>query len=145
MDDSSWDIMLPSNRASVQHSRSPRMSLGPGNATVCRSGDRIAVQYCSISETCFGFFQATVFRKKRTARLSPAVQVREETPGKGSDSGGWGSYRVAYFANQMVPRIDEAQFLLTFRFFLTGGRLDRANPPTPQRMTSVKASTIRLI
>jgi hypothetical protein len=103
------------------------MSLGPGNATVCRSGDRIAVQYCSISETCFGFFKQLFSVKKDRAAFAGGPS-RGGTPGKGSDSGGWGSYRVAYFANQTVPRIDEAQFLLTFRFFLTGGRLDRATP-----------------
>ena len=85
-------------QASVQHSRSPRMSRGPsGNATVCRSGYPLAVQYCSISETCFRFFLAICFPKKRTARLSPAVQVREETPrGKGSDGGGEWPSRILF-------------------------------------------------
>jgi hypothetical protein len=75
------------------------------------------------------FFKQLFSVKKDRAAFAGGPS-RGGTPGKGSDSGGWGSYRVAYFANQTVPRIDEAQFLLTFRFFLTGGRLDRATPNT---------------
>src|ERR1700681_549011 len=95
---------------------------------------------------CYQVFQSSNSRAKKGPRgFRRRSKSGRKRPGRAATAGGWGSYRVAYFANQTVPRIDEAQFLLTFLFFLTGGRLDRANPPTPQRMTSVKASTIRLI
>jgi len=91
------------------------------------------------------FFKQLFSVKKGPRGFRRRSKSGRKRPGRAATAGGWGSYRVAYFANQTVPRIDEAQFLLTFLFFLTGGRLDRANRPTPQRMTSVKASTIRLI
>ena len=71
---------------------------------------RLAVQYCSIAESCFRSFLAIWSRRKRTARLSPAVQVREETPREGQRQRGVGSHRVSYFADPRTPRIDEAQF-----------------------------------
>jgi hypothetical protein len=110
-------------QASVQHSRSPRMSRGPsGNATVCRSGYRLAVQYRSISETCFRFFLAICFPKKRTARLSPAVQVREETPqGKGSDGGGRVAIAYPILQIERSRALTRLNFLLTFRV-LSGDR-----------------------
>jgi hypothetical protein len=47
---------------------------------------------------CFRAAQSSkLFAKelqRRTARLSPAVQVREETPGKGSDNGGAIAYLI---------------------------------------------------
>jgi hypothetical protein len=57
-----------------------------------------AVQYCSVlkSRPSFWINRASLspsipnpatHTQKRTARFSPAVQVREETPGKGSDRG----------------------------------------------------------
>jgi hypothetical protein len=64
-------------------------------------------------------FSCNLFFRKRTARLSPAVQVREETPlGKGSDSGR--SCRVSYFADPKALRIDEAQFSV-HAFLCSGG------------------------
>ena len=107
-------------QASVQHSRSPRMSRGPsGNATVCRSGYPLAVQYCSISETCFRFFLAICFPRKRTARLSPAVQVREETPRGRAATAGVGGVAIAYLILQIQrPRaLTRLNFPLTFRVF----------------------------
>jgi hypothetical protein len=105
-------------QTSVQNSRSPRMSQGAsGNATVCRSGYRLAVQYCSISETCFHFFSAICFPRKRTARLSPAVQVREETPGEGQRWRRVSGHRVSYCANPRAPSIDEAQFSAQDSYF----------------------------
>src|SRR3984893_15897049 len=99
-------------QASVQHSRSPRMSRGPsGNATVCRSGYRLAVKSCAISETCFRFFLGICFSGKRTARLSPAVQVREETPrGRAATAGGEVAIAYLIFCKSKGPRADEAQF-----------------------------------
>src|ERR1700680_2366034 len=44
------------------------------------------------------------------AALAGGPSQGGNAPGKGSDSGGWGSYRVSYFANPKAPRIDEAQF-----------------------------------
>jgi hypothetical protein len=56
-------------------------------------------------------FPAICFPRKRTARLLPAVQVREETPReRAATAGGWGSHRVAHFATPKAPRVDEAQF-----------------------------------
>jgi hypothetical protein len=106
-------------RTSVQHSRSPFMSRGPsGKATVCRSGCRLAVQYCSISETYFfSFFSSNLSsNKKDRAAFARGPSQGGNAPGRAATAG-WGSYRVAYFANQKAPRIDEAQFLLTFRVF----------------------------
>jgi hypothetical protein len=75
------------------------------------SGYRLAVQYCSVSESCFHFFSSNLFSKKKDrAAFAGGPSQGGNAPGKGSDSGGWGSYRVAYFANQKAPRIDEAQF-----------------------------------
>jgi hypothetical protein len=105
---------------------------------VCLAGPRLAVQYCSFSETgvlLFSVFHTIlsanplsfmigsasllprisiqgIYSQKRTARLSPAVQVKGGNALGGSDSGG-GGYRLSGFANQKDPRIDEAQFLLT--------------------------------
>jgi hypothetical protein len=70
---------------------------------------RLAVQYCSISKPAFAF-SSNLFSRKRTARLSPAVQVREETPLGGQRRRGVSGHRVSYFANRKIPRIDEAQF-----------------------------------
>ena len=56
-------------------------------------------------------FSSDLFSKKKDrAAFAGGPSQGGNAPGKGSDSGGWGSYRVAYFANQTVPRIDEAQF-----------------------------------
>src|ERR1700722_4767146 len=55
-------------------------------------------------------FLAICFPRKRTARLSPAVQVREETPWEGQRRRGVGGHRVSYFASRKIPRIDDAQF-----------------------------------
>jgi hypothetical protein len=102
--------MLPSNRRqcnTLDHRACPE-----GRAAMRRYAvpARLAVQYCSISETCFRFFLAICFPRKRTTRLSPAVQVREETPREGQRQRGIGGHRVSYFANPKTPRIDEAQF-----------------------------------
>ena len=109
-------------QASVQHSRSPRMSRGPsGNATVCRSGYPLAVQYCSISETCFRFFPAICFPRKRTARLSPAAQVREEMPRGRAATAGGGPSRNPILQIERSRALTRLNFLLTFRV-LSGDR-----------------------
>jgi len=51
-----------------------------------------------------------IYSQKRTARLSPAVQVKGGNALGAATAGG---YRLSGFANQKDPRIDEAQFLLT--------------------------------
>src|SRR5580704_12668029 len=56
------------------------------------------------------FFLTICFPRKGTARLSPAVQVREETPRGRAATVGVSGHRVSYFANRKIPRIDEAQF-----------------------------------
>src|SRR6202163_3872104 len=83
-----------------------------------RSGHRLAAQYCSISETCFRFFLAICFPRKRTARLSPAVQVREETPWGRAATAGSG-VAIAYLILQIQrPRaLTRLNFSLTFRVF----------------------------
>jgi hypothetical protein len=76
---------------------------------------------CSILlnlRTCFRFFLAICFPRKRTARLSPAVQVREETPwGRAATAGG--GVAIAYLILQIQrPRaLTRLNFLLTFRVF----------------------------
>ncbi len=49
-------------------------------------------------------------KKKDRAAFAGGPSQGGNALGKGSDSGGWGSYRVFYFANLKTPRIDEAQF-----------------------------------
>ena len=56
-------------------------------------------------------FSSNLFSKKNDrAAFAGGQSQGGNAPGKGSDSGGWGSYRVSYFANPKTPRIDEAQF-----------------------------------
>jgi hypothetical protein len=88
-------------------------------------------------------------RKKRTARFLPAVQVREETPGKGSDR--W-AIAHCHYADRKVPRIDEAQFLaqlaswrwLTSRPLLSSDRIAAVVKYArgTETMTPVKVPTI---
>src|ERR1700687_90253 len=109
--------------------------------------------------------QSSHLFEKRTARLSPAVQVREETPRGGQRQRR--SCRVSYFANQKAPRVDRAQFLLALhvsrgrrivpgscRSLPSRGSVRRNMPwyrviescaQGPETMTSVKVSTIRLM
>src|ERR1700722_19811499 len=54
-----------------------------------------------------------IYFQKRTARLSPAVQVREETPWGAATAG---SSRRSCFADKKGPRIDRAQSLLCSRY-----------------------------
>jgi hypothetical protein len=110
--------MLPSEQASVQHSSITAHVLRAepsGNATVCRSGYRLAVQYCSISETCFRFFPAIRFPRKRTARLSPAAQVREEMPRGRAATAGGGPSRNPILQIERSRALTSLNFLLTFR------------------------------
>jgi hypothetical protein len=83
--------MLPSGQASVQHSSITAHVLRAepsGNATVCRSGYRLAVQYCSISETCFRFFSNPFSKKKDRAAFAGGPSQGGDAPGKGSDGRG---------------------------------------------------------
>src|ERR1700675_2313995 len=66
-------------------------------------------------------FLAICFPRKRTARLSPAVQVREETPrGRAATAGG--GVAIAYLILQIQrPRaLTRLNFPLTFRVFSRG-------------------------
>jgi hypothetical protein len=61
--------------------------------------------------TCFRFFLAICFPGKNDrAAFAGGPSQGGNALGKGSDSWGWDSYRVSYFANPKTPRIDEAQF-----------------------------------
>ena len=88
-------------QASVQHSRSPRQYAVPAIGSLFK-----IAQSPKIS-----LFLAICFpRKKDRAAFAGGPSQGGNALGKGSDSGGWGSYRVFYFANPKTPRIDEAQF-----------------------------------
>jgi hypothetical protein len=70
---------------------------------------------CSIllnPKTRFCFSPVLFFPRKRTARLSPAVQVREETPRGRAATAGGGGVAIAYLILQIQKalRIDESQF-----------------------------------
>jgi hypothetical protein len=102
-------MMLPSNRRqcnTLDHRACPE-----GRRQCYSMPSRLSAR-CSILlnlRKLLSFFSAIRFPRKRTARLSPAVQVREETPrGRAATAGG--SHRVSYFANPKAPHIDEAQF-----------------------------------
>lgn len=102
--------MPPSNRRQCNNPDHRVMSRGPsGNATVCRSRYRLAVQYCSISETCFRFFSSNLHFKKKGPRgfRRRSKSGRKRPLGRAATAGG---HRVSYFANPRGPRIDEAQF-----------------------------------
>src|ERR1700761_9692562 len=97
--------MLPRTGVSATLSITAHVLRPSGNATVCRSGYRLNPR------TCFRFFLAICFPGKNDrAAFAGGPSQGGNALGKGSDSGGWDSYRVSYFANPKTPRIDEAQF-----------------------------------
>jgi hypothetical protein len=93
---------------------SPPTSRSANGAAIDRLVHHFAVFEIDIKSTrtrgLLSLFPAICFPRKRTARLSPAVQVREETPRGRQRQRGVGSHRVSYFANPRAPRSDEARF-----------------------------------
>jgi hypothetical protein len=87
----------------------------------CHEGRAVTRQYAVPAMACcsillnlrnlLSLFPGNLFSKKKDrAAFAGGPSQGGNAPGKGSDSGGWGSYRVSYFANPKAPRIDEAQF-----------------------------------
>ena len=70
-------------------------------------------------------FSSNLFSKKNDrAAFAGGPSQGGNAPGKGSDSRGWGSYRVSSFANPKTARIDEAQFSAhVSRFFVATVRI----------------------
>lgn len=66
-------------------------------------------------------FLAICFPRKRTARLSPAVQVREETPREGQRRRGWVAIAYPILQVERSRALTMLNFLLTFRV-LSGDR-----------------------
>jgi hypothetical protein len=85
------------------------MRAGQYDSMPFRRSDR-----CSILlnlRNLFWLFSSNLFSNKKGPRgFRRRSKSGRKRPGKGSDSGGWGSHRVSYFANPKAPRIDEAQF-----------------------------------
>jgi hypothetical protein len=87
----------------------------------CHEGRAVTRQYAVPAMACcsillnlrnlLSLFPGNLFSKKKDrAAFAGGPCQGGNARGKGSDSGGWGSYRVSYFENPKAPRIDEAQF-----------------------------------
>jgi hypothetical protein len=60
-------------------------------------------------------FSGNLFSKKKDrAAFAGGPSQGGNAPGRAATAGGSG-HRVSYFTNRKIPRIDDAQFLLTFR------------------------------
>jgi hypothetical protein len=110
--------MLPSNRR--QYNTLDHRACPEGRAVTRQYAVPAIGSLFNIAQSpkpAFAFFKQSVFQEKGPRGFRRRSKSGRKRPGKGSDSGGRGSYRVAYLANQKASRIDEAQFPRTFRVF----------------------------
>jgi hypothetical protein len=111
--------MLPSNRPqgnTLDHRACPEGRAVTRQYAVPAIGSLFNI--AQFPKPPFAFFPAICFPRKRTARLSPAVQVREETPrGRAATAGN--GVAIAYLILQIQrPRaLTRLNFPLTFRVF----------------------------
>ena len=103
--------MLPSNRRqcnTLDHRACPE-----GQAVTRQYAVSVIGSLFNIAQSpkpAFAFSGNLFSKKKDRAAFAGGPGQGGNAPGKGSDSGGWGSHRVSYFANPKAPRIDKAQF-----------------------------------
>ena len=115
--------MLPSNRRqcnTLDHRACPE-----GRAAMRQYAVPAIASLFNIAQSpnLLSLFSSNLFSKKNDrAAFAGGPSQGGNALGKGSDSGGWGSYRVSYFANPKPPRIDEAQFSAHVSRFCVGDR-----------------------
>src|ERR1700682_4749688 len=111
--------MLPSNRRqcnTLDHRACPEGRAVTRQYAVSTIGSLFNI--AQSPKTAFAFFLAICFPRKKTARRSPAVQLREERPrGRAATAGG--GIAIAYLILQIQrPRaLTRLNFPLTFRVF----------------------------
>jgi hypothetical protein len=103
--------MLPSNRPqcnTLDHRACPESRAAMLQYAVPAIGSLFNITQSP--KAAFAFSSNLFSKKKDRAAFAGGPSQGGNAPGKGSDSGGWGSHRVAHFATPKAPRVDEAQF-----------------------------------